>query len=541
MQPVEQETGSGESAPRSRAGQRRTLALLGLSGLLLLLTIFAFRPIRDTAPSPPQRAEAEVPTKDPTHETKPVPPPVVTPSMVEKEPIVPRPAPTAPTGIAGVVRADGEPLAGARVRAVDATGGVLTGDRGLKTGEDGKFSLPGAELEFPVELRVGKLSYEVTTVEVPRAVENLVIELSRGLSITGVIIDEEGNPVRAAVGALKLDDAGRLIPRRGTDPGIWAKTDDQGRWELTGLPPGRYEVDYGGVKFRHVDRSSVVCSAGDRNVVVVVHRACALHLVLLDEAARTAPIGKFTIILTDREAKSRRIDVGKGDARIVLYGLPADVYSVRVMGTRYETADLRGVRLQRFDEVETVQIPLTRRGSWGLGEVEIRIAWPDGSPAGERAEPLFVRIVPDDREVSSTNWPPIDAAAGKTTTLSDVPTGRYRVYAWSKDGEWVSPPRRVDVVEGESAAATLAVEAGGTLLPKLPRPESLAKIGEFRLTDSRGVRLAVAWLDLVPTTLSALGPLPAGLVRVELLSDGSPVATGEVVVEPGRRTEVLLR
>ncbi len=258
-----------------------------------------------------------------------------------------------------------------------------------------------------------------------------MIELSRELSITGVLIDEEGNPVRAAVGALKLDDAGRPIPRRGTDPGIWAKTDDQGRWELTGLPPGRYEV-------------------------------------------------------------------------------------------------------------ETVQIPLTRLGSWGLGEVEIRIAWPDGSPARERAEPLFVRIVPDDREVPSTIWPPIDAAAGKTTPLTDLPTGRYRVYAWSEDGEWVSPPRRVDVVEGESATATLAMEAGGTLLPKLPPPESRAKDGEFRLTDARGVRLAVAWLDLVPTTLSALGPLPAGLVRVELLSGGSPVATGEVVVEPGRRTEVLL-
>ena len=153
-------------------------------------------------------------------------------------------------GIRGsVLSAARKPIAGASVRVVGS--GV---DQVVRTDKAGAFSLIG--------LTAGRYTLEATAngymswnygqqgprqpgrpiaVATDQIVENVEIVLPAGRVVSGVIVDEHGEPVHGAqVQALQLDYiAGRMTA---VQVALERPTDDRGRYRIWGLQPGSYLV-----------------------------------------------------------------------------------------------------------------------------------------------------------------------------------------------------------------------------------------------------------------------------------------------------------
>jgi protocatechuate 3,4-dioxygenase beta subunit len=132
--------------------------------------------------------------------------------------------------IKGRVTADGAALADAQV-----SGGVQGGheDSGATSDENGDYELKGLPAG-EVTLRVSKQGYQSArrTVDA-RPGTRVDIALSRGLTLSGVVVADEAGVAKARVGAY----SGTLDADAQS-----ATTDDAGRFTLTGLSPGRYTV-----------------------------------------------------------------------------------------------------------------------------------------------------------------------------------------------------------------------------------------------------------------------------------------------------------
>ncbi len=159
-----------------------------------------------------------------------------------------------PPGMAGAIRGrvmsdSGEPL--------DQTDVFVVGAgfrRSLRTDAAGAFVVAGLRAgDYTLEAsRVGFLtrrygqqhathSGATITVGTDRIVEGIDIVLPYGATMTGVIVDEHGEPLQnVEVQALALREAeGRAAA---TPTGSARRTDDRGRYRLFGLQPGRYLV-----------------------------------------------------------------------------------------------------------------------------------------------------------------------------------------------------------------------------------------------------------------------------------------------------------
>lgn len=116
-----------------------------------------------------------------------------------------------------------------------------------QVGDDGKVTvealLPGT---YTVKVNctgfVAREDYEDITIE-DTSLEDLKWEVDAGLTVAGQVVDGDGEPVRgiAVRAQLVLDEGDE---RRQTSSG-YANTEDDGRFEMTSLLPGQYEVSAG--------------------------------------------------------------------------------------------------------------------------------------------------------------------------------------------------------------------------------------------------------------------------------------------------------
>jgi len=139
-----------------------------------------------------------------------------------------------------VTRADGTPLADARVlahRRVGQRSGVCALDR---TGQDGGFELAGllaGEHVVEADHRDFLRARETVVLDHDAAPE-LVLALEAPLTVRGLVVDGDGDGVgfalvRASCPELAGDGAQR-------DPGVSARSDAHGRFHLMRLQPGRW-------------------------------------------------------------------------------------------------------------------------------------------------------------------------------------------------------------------------------------------------------------------------------------------------------------
>ena len=166
---------------------------------------------------------------------------------------VPDPDPAATSSIGGrILGPSGRPIPGVVVRAM-RTGFSI---RAAETDAQGRYVIPGLTGgEYLVEARKSgyvTLQYgqrdvaqagRPVAVRADTAVERIDITIPRGSAVTGTVVDDYGEPIAgASVRALQLRMAGDMT-LAATAPGVRERlTDDQGRYRLFGLLPGRYLV-----------------------------------------------------------------------------------------------------------------------------------------------------------------------------------------------------------------------------------------------------------------------------------------------------------
>jgi hypothetical protein len=153
--------------------------------------------------------------------------------------------------IAGTVvsKIDGYPLGRARITIRDAKDQqnfqfIITSDNGkfeFSGLPAGKFSLEGAKRGF-ISASYDQHDQFSTAIVTGAGLdsENLVLRLAPNALITGHILDEVGEPVRHATVTLYYDDHSGGVDHVRQARG--AQTDDQGKYEMTPLPPGTYYV-----------------------------------------------------------------------------------------------------------------------------------------------------------------------------------------------------------------------------------------------------------------------------------------------------------
>jgi protocatechuate 3,4-dioxygenase beta subunit len=144
-----------------------------------------------------------------------------------------------------VVDPQGRPIAEAGVSAMPAdfmsARAFLERGEPLKTGPDGRFAIPGLREGTRIDLRAWKDGYVEGTaggVDIPAAGPVRIV-LEPGVRIAGRVVSGDGKPVADAMVATFSGEGGTgLMGMRGLRRGM-SGTDEQGRFELTGIEPGK--------------------------------------------------------------------------------------------------------------------------------------------------------------------------------------------------------------------------------------------------------------------------------------------------------------
>jgi|GEM_PF-5739847 hypothetical protein len=137
--------------------------------------------------------------------------------------------PTAPAGpvVVGVIKAEGKPLEGVSVE-IEALGVSAT------TAADGTFKLSDL-VEGSYEMRISKEGYVTKTLSITVGAEGTLnlgeIELLRAGTVEGVVkIEGETSHRGIKVRIIEIE-------------GLSTETDSEGRYRLTGIPPGSYTLE----------------------------------------------------------------------------------------------------------------------------------------------------------------------------------------------------------------------------------------------------------------------------------------------------------
>ena len=250
--------------------------------------------------------------------------------------------------MAGVVRTEeGVPVPHVFVEVFDAEGDMI-GDSEM-VGEDGRFEVVGLpEGGYTVKVdEDGFLPFRREGVRAGSA--DLVLVLSRGRSISGVLVDESGKPLAHHVLAA-MDPTSTSRPHR-DDP--QAATGLNGQFTITGLPEGEHEirprsgcevwVEMKKFEFRFVLLGKTTVAAGTSGVRLVASPGTAVSGLVVDDSGE--PIPGAEVVLD--QGKFRRDATARADrdGRFRIDHLhPKRVYTVRVKARGRLEARIEDVR-----------------------------------------------------------------------------------------------------------------------------------------------------------------------------------------------------
>ena len=193
---------------------------------------------------------------------------------------------------------EGNPVAQATVE-------VLPSRRDTKTQSDGSFTVggvtPGAESYLLARKPEQGLAHaQVGPLTVPEeGLSTVEIVMEMGASIEGVIVDQNGNPVSgASVSARSTTErpfaspAAVLVTLAGGMHDLDPATDQDGRYEIPGLPDGIYEVT--ARRSGYNDASETGIHAGSTSVDFVLQALVRIEGQVLDARTRE-PITHFSV------------------------------------------------------------------------------------------------------------------------------------------------------------------------------------------------------------------------------------------------------
>jgi hypothetical protein len=152
-----------------------------------------------------------------------------------------------PAAIEGVVvnRATGQPMTGVHVRFLSAASSAGGQPYGAISGVAGRFSIaslpagiyiPDAEARGFFYMRPkGEAPLQRVSLKAGQRIADFKIEMAQGATISGRVVDDNGDPVQAGVHADA--ESGRAM----NFGGRWGNTDDRGEFHLN-VAPGKYYI-----------------------------------------------------------------------------------------------------------------------------------------------------------------------------------------------------------------------------------------------------------------------------------------------------------
>ena len=327
---------------------------------------------------------------------------------------------------------------------------------------------------------------ESVAVAVGQEVSGLDLKLipGRASRIAGVLLDASGQPMAGQ--QVNLSVIGRTIGGaiQSSGPGPTAKTDAQGRFEFTRLPPGEYNA-YGGSPSDRVAVPVTISDGETKQITLAARRsvAAAGTVVTDDGTALPFPIARLRIdpILADSEvvllpwgAPGSEAPKPDGTFRVAsldgsylfrVNGLPAGwMLKSVVLGDR-DMIDTPIPFTRGMPDVEGLRVVLSQKGASIAGHV----VDPGGAPAPDVTVIAFAE--------NSALW---GLASRHVRTarpdnsgrfsIAGLPPGAYRVIA--RDGvtigQWedreylqalINEAMRIELAEGQSPSIKLSVEA----------------------------------------------------------------------------------
>ncbi|HEX6186314.1 MAG TPA: carboxypeptidase regulatory-like domain-containing protein [Pyrinomonadaceae bacterium] len=295
-----------------------------------------------------------------------------------------------------------------------------------------------------------------------------------GVTVSGRVERPQGEPgeggARASVGM-----EGARVTVAGAGGQQEALTDAQGRYSLTGLPPGDYEVTL------HLPET--LTAYEPKQGVTVADRGCAMVSFFVTDNGRIAgrvldatgkPVPRLNVVVVDAEGKNPEFKYGRHEStdeegRYKFAGLPPGRYllGVHIAGfpqpddptnayartyypgvARAEEAEVLELRAGEELKERDLRLPPRRAESVIRG----RVVWTDGTPVAN-AQVAYRDVTYTDTKINNA----VNADERGEFTLKGYVGGAYRIEARS-NRKFQGDPRRDGPME-EAPALTVTAAA----------------------------------------------------------------------------------
>jgi len=364
-----------------------------------------------------------------------------------------------PTTLRGrVLTADGSPAAGASVSVSEGRGPGARGEPVLAD-DEGRF-------EF---LELGEGLYRVTA-----ALDGYVSESQDSVPVSleqGGEVDFALAAAGRIVGSLRKPDGtplagAHVFPQLSGRGARGVRTDDEGQFQLEGLPEGELELFVRSEDYGHTARETVVVQAGASIALdVVVREGPKIKGVLRDSEGE--PLADLVVRARSEEGEVRREGKTDADGRYTVANLYPGRYTVSVSAGRR-----RAGLIERELDVGEVDLVLDLVVPSG-GTLQGRVVGPDGAPIAEAS--VYAIVEEDYRGQAQTD-------AEGVFALADLPADTYRLFVRVGEDRLVGSIEQIHVRQGEAREDVVVVA----------RPPATLRA---RLLDSAGTPIVGAVIE----------------------------------------------
>lgn len=217
---------------------------------------------------------------------------------------------------------DGLPVVGARIRIdLPADRGMGIGGRRpgfplafvLRTDEEGRFALDEIG-SGPMTLTARTATWQpwVETIEVLTGEPSeITIQFERGIQLTGLVLDEEGEPVPKAT---------VLSSQYASLASFRVQADEEGRFLIRGLPPGLTKLRLNHKEFEGLKTSVALSTDTIKPMQFTLHKLQSARGVVLDEEG--APLSHWLVAIERRAGLWSASAWTDDDGNFELLGIP---------------------------------------------------------------------------------------------------------------------------------------------------------------------------------------------------------------------------
>lgn len=386
-----------------------------------------------------------------------------------------------------VSKEDGDPVAGAKVRALRSLNGGSSLERTATSDEEGRFELGGlaeGRYELHSEAKPEFVPLVAEGIEAPAG--GLTLELERAATLEGSAIADDGAPLEQLTVVARPVNPRAPSSHAGT-PEVVDR--ESGRFRIEGIAPGRFVV-HARARGRLAARSAELdLAAGERReglVLTLERGGLALSGRVVDRASRAGLSGATVTPLDAPEQATTTAS----DGSFSIEGLTAG--QLRVAAAHPDYASQVLALVASADRTEPVEIPL------GPGAtVEGSVSAASGAPvAGARIE-----AVPDGGEFAPRTA--VTGADGRYR-IEHVPAGSGRV-ARAGGGSRIDDREEKAALFEDGGALVVDFLLGGRVVGRVTRdglpiagvPVTLTD-GSFEETEQGhafGYQAATGWTD----------------------------------------------